>query len=366
MDRWIMHVDMDAFFASVEQYRIHPELEGKPVCVGHDPKSGTGRGVVRAASYEARAFGIKSGMPVSTAYRLCPDAAFVGGSFENYVTASDEFMNILRIVADDNRVRRASIDEAYIGVTEGVSDFGSPVDMARELQSTIKEQTRLPCSIGIASNMSVAKVATGMNKPLGITFVEQDPVKVAAFLAPLDVRAINGVGAKTAERLNQFGIEKLGQIQSMSVTELWPIMGKGSPWLHKRSLGIDDRPLVDNGPRIRKSISKDRTFMVDVESEAVSYIQETVETICSRISEKLMKKELQFKTVTIKIRYADYSTIQRSRSIRIGTDDGDVLLKMANDIFMQERDPTRSIRLIGVKVSGLTEKSSQCVLTEFL
>ncbi|TFG97383.1 DNA polymerase IV, partial [Candidatus Thorarchaeota archaeon] len=173
----------------------------QPVCVGHDPKKGTGRGVVRAASYEARAKGVHSGMPVSQAYRLCPEAAFVSGSFDSYITASDEFMDILRAFADGGRVRRASIDEAYIDVSEGAELYDSPRDLALEIQEEIRVQTSLPCSIGIAPNMSVAKIATGMNKPKGITLVGPDPVDVEKFLESLSVDALNGVGRKTTERL---------------------------------------------------------------------------------------------------------------------------------------------------------------------
>lgn len=361
-----MHTDMDAFFASVEQYRNHPELVGQPVCVGHDPKKGSGRGVVRAASYEARAFGIKSGMPVSRAYRLCPDAVFVSGEFSNYSLASDEFMAILSRYADDSRVRRASIDEAYIEVTFGVHDYDSPVEMAKEIQVVIKQETSLPCSIGIAPNISVAKVATGTKKPMGITMVGPDPKDVLNFLAPMDVQALNGVGAKTAERLKKHGIETLSQIQKMTITELWPVMGKGSSWIHRRASGIDDRPLIDNGPRIRKSISKDRTFMVDVEPESIGYLHETISGICNRIAEKLKRKSLRFKTVTIKVRYGDYTTIQRSKSLPVSTDDGALLEKLALGLFDQERDQTQNVRLLGVKVSSLSEDSQQAAITDFL
>ncbi|MHA2084112.1 MAG: DNA polymerase IV [Candidatus Thorarchaeota archaeon] len=366
MTRWIMHIDMDAFFASVEQYRVHPELQGLPVCVGHDPKKGSGRGVVRAASYEARAAGITSGMPVSKAYRLSPDAVFVSGEFSNYAEASDEFMSVLEDFADGGRVRRASIDEAYIEVTFGVSEYSSPRAMAQELQRTIKKITQLPCSIGVAPNMSVAKVATGMNKPLGITVVPQNPDSVASFLAPLKVEALNGVGKKTGERLSKNGIDILKQIQDLTITELWPIMGRASSWLHKRALGIDERPLIHNGPRIRKSISKDRTFMEDVEPDAVGYVHETIRNICRRIGEKLKKKALRFKTVTVKLRYKDYTTIQRSRSIPIETDDPIVLERLAIELFENKRDPNQHIRLIGVKVSSLRESKAQLCLTEFL
>jgi len=361
-----MHIDMDAFFASVEQYRNHPELVGRPVCVGHDPKGGSGRGVVRAASYEARAKGIHSGMPVSQAYRLCPEAAFVSGSFDNYIEASTEFMEILREFADGGRVRRASIDEAYIDVSEGAQLYESPRELASEVQEEIRVRTSLPCSFGIAPNMSVAKIATGINKPRGITLVGPDPIDVEQFLEPLAVDALNGVGKKTAERLQNFGIETLGQIQRMTIPELWPAMGRGSVWLHRRARGIDERPIIDNGPRVRRSISKDRTFMNDVKPEEKDYLHEALKKMCTRIGEKLKKKTLRFKTVTVKMRYSDYSTIQRSRSIPVESDDVSLLEKVAIEVFEQKRDRNKSIRLVGVKVSHLSEGSDQLCLTEFL
>ena len=357
---------MDAYFASVEQYRNHPELQGLPVCVGHDPKGGKGRGVVRAASYEARNHGIRAGMPVSRAYGLCPDAVFVRGNFQSYLDASSEFMAILREFADEGRVRRASIDEAYIEVTIQCQKYEHPKQFALEIQTTIKDSTKLPCSIGIAPNMSVAKIATGMNKPMGVTFVPQDPLEVVRFLAPLPVDALNGVGRVTADHLKLYDIEILEQIQQMSVTELWPIMGKGSRWLCERASGIDERPLVDNGPRIRKSISKDRTFLEDVEPEAVNYLHETISKICERIAQKVKKKALQFRTVTVKLRYADYTTIQRSRTLPVSTGDADMLRQVAREIFDKKRDPDRAVRLLGVKVSGLSENSAQMCLTNFL
>lgn len=366
MFRWIMLTDMDAFFASVEQYRNHPELVGQPVCVGHDPKKGTGRGVVRAASYEARAKGIHSGMPVSKAYRLCPEAVFVSGSFESYTIASDEFMEILREFADGGRVRRASIDEAYIDVSEAAQLYSNPTELAREIQEEIRIRTSLPCSIGVAPNMSVAKIAAGMNKPRGVTVVGPDPIDVETFLEPLSVDALNGVGKKTAERLQKFGIETLGQIQRMTIPELWPAMGRGSVWLHRRARGIDERPIIDNGPRVRKSISKDRTFMEDVEPENIPYLHEALGKMCTRIGDKLRKKALRFKTVTVKIRYEDYSTIQRSKSIPVASDETLLLEKVAIEVFEQKRDHNKSIRLIGVKVSQLCEVSEQLCLTEFL
>ncbi len=357
---------MDAFFASVEQYRHYPELVDQPVCVGHDPKKGRGRGVVRAASYEARKFGIKSGMPVSTAYKLCPDAIFVQGDFSSYTEASDEFMDVLRQYADGERVRRASIDEAYIETTDSCNTQEDARNFATLIQKTVKEETSLPCSIGVAPNMTLAKIASDIEKPEGVTVVGQSLEERAKFLAPLSVEAIQGIGPKTAERLRAHGIEKLGQLQKMTVAELYPAMGKGSEWFLDRALGIDERPLIDNGPRIRKSISKDRTFMQDVDAENLDFLKSQILSICTRITRKLHEKELWFRTVTLKLRYADYETIQRSRSLPIDTNDGAALEKTSISLLEEELDFSRQLRLIGVKVSSLSKNESQMVLTEFI
>jgi DNA polymerase IV (DinB-like DNA polymerase) len=366
MDRWVMHIDMDAFYASVEQYRNYPELQGLPLCVGHDPKKGLGRGVVRVASYEARAYGIHAGMPVSKAYKLCPDAIFINGEFSSYLEASREFMDVLTDFADGGRVRRASIDEAYIDVTFKVQEYPNARSLAKDIQDSVKHITKLPCSIGVAPNMSVAKIATDINKPNGITVVGQSQEKILEFLGPLKVDAINGVGRKTADRLRKYDIQTLKQIQKMTITELWPIMGKGSIWLHKRACGIDERPITDNGPRVRKSIGHDRTFMEDVDPEAAEYLHETIHNMCKSIAKKLTRKSLFFKTVTVKVRYSNYNTIQRSKSIPVETDDEELLYKIAIELFDQKRDMEKQVRLVGVKVSGLIEKKAQLCLTEFI
>jgi len=304
-------------------------------------------------------------MPVSEAYRLCPEAAFIQGEFSSYGEASDEFMEILTDFGDDGRVRRASIDEAYIETTFRTLEYNHPRNLAKEIQSTIKNETALPCSIGIASSISVAKIATGQNKPMGVTFVPQDPEAILEFLAPLPVDAINGIGKVTGERLRKYGLETLGQIQELDIPSLWPIMGRSSSWILNRARGIDTRPLIDNGPRVRKSISKDRTFLEDVEPESIDFLHESISKICSRISEKLTKKHLSFKTVTVKIRYGDYKTIQRSKSLPVFTNKGDSLERLALDIFDQNKNPEKNIRLIGVKVSALRETESQVLLTQF-
>ena len=366
MSRWIFHVDMDAFYASVEQFRLHPEFIGEPLCVGPDPKKGQRRGVVRVASYEARAYGIHAGMPVTKAYSLCPDAVFVYGAFSNYVEASDEVMEVLQDFADERRIRKASIDEAYLEVTERVKQYISPKELALEVQRAVKTETKLPCSIGIAPNMAVAKIATDQNKPLGITLVPQDPAAVAKFLAPLDVTAINGIGRVTGNHLKKHGITTLGQIQQMSLQELLPVFGKGAKWLSDRAWGIDNRGIMRSGPWRRKSMGNERTFPKDVNSQSMEVALETLEGLSAKICERLQAKSYHFRTVTVKIRYRDFTTIQRSRTLPVSTNDGDTLSKAVTSLFDEHRKPDVPLRLVGVRVTNLTRMTGQATLSDYV
>jgi nucleotidyltransferase/DNA polymerase involved in DNA repair len=365
MPRWIFHIDMDAFYASVEQCRVHPEYIGHPLCVGPDPKQGKNRGVVRAASYEARAFGIRSGMSVLKAYNLCPEAVFVFGEFSNYFEASDEVMEVIERFADEQRIRKASIDEAYLEVTERVKAYPSPRALAQEIQTAIKEETKLPASIGIAPNMAVAKIATEQNKPLGITLVPQDSQAVAAFLAPLDVTVINGIGRVSGNRLKKHGIRTLGQIQQMSMQELYPVFGKGSKWLYDRAWGIDTRGIVRSGPWRRKSMGKDRTFPKDVDPKSVEVAVETLEELSTRISQRLQSKSYHFRTVTVKIRYRNYETVKRSRTLPVSTNDLHTLCKTVTSLFEEHRKPDAPVRLVGVRVTNLTRMTGQASLSDY-
>ncbi len=366
MPRWIMHADMDAFYASVEQYRLHPEYVGLPLCVGPDPKKGQRRGVVRVASYEARAFGIHAGMAVTKAYSLCPDAVFVFGPFSNYVDASEEVMVVLQEFADQRRIRKASIDEAYLEVTERVKQYNGPSELALEIQKAVHKETKLPCSIGIAPNMAVAKIATDQNKPLGITLVPQDPASVAEFLAPLDVTAIHGIGRVTGNRLKKHGITTLGQIQQMSLQALLPVFGKGAKWLSDRAWGIDNRGIVRTGPWRRKSMGNERTFPKDVDSQSMDVAMETLENLASKISQRLQSKSYHFRTVTVKIRYRDYTTIQRSRSLPVSTNDQETLYKAVTSLFEEHKKPDTPLRLVGVRVTNLTRMTGQTTLPDYV
>lgn len=366
MTRWIMHVDMDAFYASVEQYRLHPEYIGLPLCVGPDPKKGQRRGVVRVASYEARTFGIHAGMSVVKAYSLCPDAVFVFGPFSNYVEASEEVMEVLQRYADERRIRKASIDEAYLEVTNRAKQYSGPRALALEIQQAVQEETQLPCSIGIAPNMAVAKIATDQNKPLGITLVPQDPASVAEFLAPLDVTAINGIGRVTGNRLKKHGITTLGQIQRMSLQALFAVFGKGAKWLSDRAWGIDHRGIVRTGPWRRKSMGNERTFPQDVDAQSLEVAQETLENLSTKIIERLQSKSYHFRTITVKIRYQDYTTIQRSRTLPLSTNDAKILSKTVNALFEEHRKPNRPLRLVGVRVTNLTRMTGQATLSDYV
>ncbi|MFW9935786.1 MAG: DNA polymerase IV [Candidatus Thorarchaeota archaeon] len=366
MPRWILHVDMDAFYASVEQYRLHPEFIGEPLCVGPDPKKGQRRGVVRVASYEARAYGIHAGMPVTKAYDLCPDAVFVFGPFSNYVEASEEVMEVLQEFADDRRIRKASIDEAYLEATERVKQYAGPTELALEIQNAVREETKLPCSIGIGPNMAVAKIATDQNKPLGITLVPQDPASVAEFLAPLDVTAVNGIGRVTGNRLKKYGITTLGQIQQMSLQALLPIFGKGAKWLSDRAWGIDNRGIVRTGPWRRKSMGNERTFPKDLDSQSMELARETLEGLSTKICERLQSKSYHFRTVTVKIRYRDFTTVQRSRTLPVSTNDADTLSRTVTSLFEEHRLPNTPLRLVGVRVTNLTKMNGQATLVDYV
>jgi nucleotidyltransferase/DNA polymerase involved in DNA repair len=321
--------------------------------------------VVRAASYEARAHGIRAGMPVTQAVRLCPQAAFIEGSYANYVTASNEVMGVLRRFADGGRIRQTSIDEAYLEVTERVQEYPDPKALALAIQQAVHTETDLPCSIGIAPNMAVAKIATGLGKPRGITLVPQDPAAVAQFLAPMSVDAIHGVGPATTRWLSKHGITTIEQIQRRSIAALVPIMGKGAKWLHDRAWGIDNRPLQSTGPRMRKSIGRDRTFMEDLSPGAIDRVAETVQDICKRIWGKLRAKSFYFRTITVKLRYDDYTTLQHSRSLNVSTDDLARLSRTALDLLEKNRMRDRRIRLVGVRVTNLTSMNGQLHLADY-
>ena len=342
--RRIVHLDMDAFYASVEQ-RDNPALRGKPVAVGGRPES---RGVVAAASYEARVFGVRSAIPMSRALRLCPELLIVHPDFERYRRVSSQVMEILR--ACTPLVEPLSLDEAYLDVTENA--WGEPLgrEVAKRLKSQIREATGLTASAGVAPNKFLAKIASGYRKPDGLTVIA--PERMEAFLQELPVEALWGVGPVTARKLREIGIERLVQIRSADRGLLHRTVGSLADWLRQLSFGDDPRAVVPD--RESKSSSTENTYAEDLtELEA---IRAELERMARENADWLERRKLAARTVTIKVRYADFTTITRSHTLSVATSDADVISSWAKDLLGRTEAGSRPVRLLGVRVAGLVEQ----------
>ena len=342
MTRKILHIDMDAFFTSVEQ-RDNPSLKGRPIVVGGSPE---GRGVVAAASYEARKFGVKSAMPCGEAKRRCPHLIFVKSNFQKYVEASKVIRAIFKEYSDI--VEPLSIDEAFIDVT--TNKIGEPLAsvVAKKIRAQIFEQTKLTASAGVAPCKMIAKIASDMNKPNGITVIS--PEKVFDFLTNLPCKKLWGVGPVTAKKLADMGIKKIGDVRNFSKVELRHILGKWGPTLHDLSFGIDPREVSSS--RNLKSRGAERTFSEDLVDE--EKILEKLEDLTKEISGSLKKKNYCGKTVIIKVRYEDFDTITRSKTLGSYTDEGEKIFEVAKFLMEGQTDVgLRPVRLIGVSLSNL-------------
>jgi DNA polymerase IV len=358
MPRKILHLDLDAFFCSVEE-NYDPTLRGKPFIVGGHPE---GRGVVASASYPARAFGIRSAMPTGRALRLCPDLLIVHGHYHAYETASEAVMEHLMAITP--LVEQISIDEAFFDV----SDLPQPgLEIARAVQRAIWEELALPCSVGVAANKLVAKMATDAGKhahrgqsgpPQTILVVP--PGEEAVFLAPLPVDALWGIGPKTTARLFPLGVRTIGDILRLTEAQLTKLFGKMGPELRQRAQGIDDRPVVVTHEA--KSISQEVTFERDrTDGKALlNTMRHMAEQVCSH----LRQDGLAGSTVRIKLRWSDFTTITRQVSLPEPTDVDGVVYAHAQLLFEQAWPPGRPVRLIGVGVSGLTDATRQLPLWE--
>ena len=343
---------MDAFYASVEQ-REHPEYRGKPVIVGADPREGRGRGVVAACSYEARTFGIHSAMPISRAFRLCPKGIYLRPDFKKYTQVSRDIRTIFHSFAD--LVEPLSIDEAFLDMSQEVSDGEAAVKIAQLLKSTILQDQQLTASIGIAPNKFVAKIASDLKKPDSLTLVPSDQVQ--SFLDPLPISRLWGVGPKTERKLSQMGIKTILQLRHYDKDALVQCLGKMGNHLWNLSNGIDHRPVMEN--REVKSISHERTFSEDAWDNEI--LEQTLFRLSASISQRLSKKGLSGKTVTLKLRYSDFITITRQTTLREALKDGSEIYQVARKLLLKFRDPKRKIRLIGVSVSSLeSENDSNC------
>jgi len=348
MSRRIMHIDLDAFFVSVEQ-ALNPKLKGKPVVVGGKPDR---RGVVASASYEARAFGLHAGMPLVTARRLCPQAIFIEGSFTKYREASQRFMAIL---ADFSPyLEPVSLDEAYLDVTGFESIHGSIYQMALATKQRIKDEVGLPSSVGIASCKVVAKIAAEQSKPDGLLEVAAGEQR--SFLAPLPIAKLPGVGEKTEGILNGLGINTIGQLANMPLSALKGHFGVFGELLHRHANGIDDRKVEP--PAAAKSISRETTFGQDTRDRPL--LKATLGYLSERVGAELRQKGRQAGCVTLKLRYADFSTITRRHTLMKATDADQTIfntgLKLLTTALSQEK---QLVRLIGIGVSNLTEAGRQ-------
>lgn len=344
--RTILHVDMDAFFASVEQ-RDNPDLRGKPVLVG-----GSGpRGVVAAASYEARVFGCHSAQPTAVAKRLCPHAIIVSGRHSDYKAVSRQVFAILERFSP--AIQPISIDEAFLDVTGSTHLFGSGESIAKQIRKLVKEETQLTCSVGVAPNKFLAKLASDMNKPDGLFIIEPETIQQA--LDPLPVTRLWGVGPSAERALAKLGIRTIADLRRMPVDTLVARMGDQGRHLHQLTQGIDDRPVhID---REAKSISHEHTFGVDLDDpdEVRSLIARQAQDVAMR----LRKHHRYAKTITIKVRFGDFETITRSHTLDNQTDETRVIHDAARDLFDTWARSFRPVRLIGVGVSQLTDAPAE-------
>ena len=343
--RKIIHVDMDAFFASVEQ-RDNPELRGKPVAVGGSSK----RGVVAAASYEARTFGVKSAMPSVTAMRLCPDLIFVPHRFEEYRKVSRHIREIFARHTD--LIQPLSLDEAYLDVTHDKQGIGSAVKIAKMIRKAIEEETDLTASAGVSYNKFIAKLASDQNKPDGLCVIL--PEHGAEFVAGLPVRRFHGVGPRTAEKMAKLGLVTGADIASRDEAWLTAYFGSWGSYLHKAAWGIDDRPV--NANSIRKSLGGELTYFDDKRSE--DELRDALDEIIDIVWSRIDRYKAQGRTITLKARYADFRTVTRSRSIPHILSDRDEFASIGHALLDVLLPAEQGIRLLGLTLSNLVAEEN--------
>jgi DNA polymerase IV (archaeal DinB-like DNA polymerase) len=355
--RIIFHVDMDAFYVSVER-REDPTLVGKPVIVGADPKGGKGRGVVMAASYEARQLGIRSGMPISMAWHKDPQAVFLRPNYDLYMAASESVIEVLRSFADV--LEHVSIDEAFLDVTSKVRGFDEVAAYAAKVKAAVREREGLACTIGVGPNKSVAKIASDMAKPDGLKVVR--PEEVTAFLEPLPITKISGVGPKTAQLLEGVGIRTIGELARFPGAELKKLMGKNSIWLWAIARGIEELPVEERPDP--KSISVERTFDKDVTDW--TQVESTIRDVAHNVFLRARAQGATFRTVGIKIRFEGFQTHLRERTLSSHVLDEKVLADVCVDLGKEFAVGKHRFRLIGVRVTKLQRpKTRQPQLTSF-
>lgn len=346
--RIILHLDMDSFYASVEMQE-NPDLKGNPVVIGADPKNGTGRGVVSTCSYEARAFGIRSAMPISQAFILCPHAIFLPPYFPRYAKASAEVMAILKSLGF--LFQQVSIDEAFLDVS-AVGNYAAAADLAARIRHDIRTQLGLTCSIGIAPTKVVAKIASDVNKPDGLTVVE--PQNLFLFLAPMPVRKIPGIGKNSEAELFEMGIRTIKDLVEFDIQMLIARFGRSAIALQAITTGIDDDNVEERGGV--KSVSRETTFPEDTKDEQV--IAATIDALAREACRNLADESLRCRTVTIKVRYNGFITKTKTRTLSYYTDDTSIVRSCTHSLLREIFDG-RPIRLLGIRLSSFEKHDAR-------
>jgi DNA polymerase-4 len=345
--RKIIHVDMDAFYASVEQ-RDFPELRGIPLVVGGSP---SGRGVVATASYEARKFGIRSAMSARRAIELCPDARFVRPRFAVYKEVSQKVREIFSRYTD--LIEPLSLDEAYLDVSSDKAGIGSAIEIAQRIRDAIREELQLTASAGVSVNKFVAKVASDMNKPDGLTFIA--PSQVEAFMEALPVGKFYGVGRVTAEKMNRLGLHTGADLKRLSEDELVRHFGKSGHFYYQIVRGIDDRPVRTH--REAKSCGAEDTFEKDLNEREALHAE--LDKLAARVSERLNRSALRGKTITLKVKYADFQQLSRARSVSVAVSDAEILSHISKELLDALEPHPKGIRLLGISVSTFKGTNGQ-------
>jgi DNA polymerase IV (DinB-like DNA polymerase) len=351
--RVILHIDMDHFYTAVEE-RHRPDVKGKPVIVGADPKEGRGRGVVLTCNYEARKFGVRSAMPISRAWKLCPGAVYLRPNYELYERVSNEVMTTLREYSD--KFEQWGIDEAFLDLTSKVQGYGEAEILAKRMKQDVSEKHKLTCSIGVGPNKLVAKVASDHDKPDGLTVVREAGVQT--FLAPLPVRKLLWIGRKTEQRLLGMGVKTVGDLAGRDPAVLTQNFGLMGTQFYLMAHGIDRSEVEERGQI--KSASRDVTFEEDTSDNQL--ILKTLDKLSDEIIQDAKNRGFFFRTVTVRVRYNNFETHNYSRTFPFSINRQQNLQKTARQLILTHVDTGRRIRLIGLRVSNLASSKEQKTL----
>jgi len=345
MNRIILHCDLDCFFAAVEE-RDNPELKGKPVIIGADPKGGKGRGVVSTCNYEARKYGLHSAMPISKAYKLCPHGVYLHPSSKKYYEASDQVMDIIKTYSPT--FEQVGIDEAYLDVSDICKNYTEAKKHAIKLKKEIFNKVGITLSVGISPTKSIAKIASDYEKPNGITVVE--PPYIQNFLKDLEITRIPGIGKKSKIYYNKHGIYVIGDIIKTPLNKIIKKFGKYGGWIWKIANGLDDREVKEFHEE-RKSISKERTFFEDTDD--FKLILSKLDEINNKIHKKLENEKIYYRTITLKIRLRGFLTYTRSKSLSYPILNKKKVLETVLELLNEFLKKNKKVRLVGIKLSNL-------------